>query len=69
VELAVADGERLGLSTGDEVEIRSNGTALRTRVALRERMLPGTAFLIEGTAAENANVLNGARSVEVRKVP
>jgi NADH-quinone oxidoreductase subunit G len=68
VELAVADAERLGLSTGDEVEVRSNGTSLRARVALRERMLPGTAFLIEGTAAENANALNGARTVEVRKL-
>jgi NADH-quinone oxidoreductase subunit G len=68
VELAVADGERLGLATGDEVEVRSNGTSLRARVALRERMLPGTAFLIEGTAAENANALNGATTVEIAKL-
>jgi NADH-quinone oxidoreductase subunit G len=68
VELAVSDAERLGVSTGDEVEVRSNGTSLRARVALRERMLPGTAFLIEGTAAENANALNGARTVSVSKL-
>ncbi|HEX2129790.1 MAG TPA: NADH-quinone oxidoreductase subunit NuoG [Solirubrobacterales bacterium] len=68
VELAVSDAERLGLTTGDEVEVRSNGTSLRARVALRARMLPGTAFLIEGTAGENANALNGARTVEVTKL-
>ena len=65
VELAVADGERLGLTDGDEVEVRSNGSSVRARVALRERMRPGAAFLIEGTAAENANRLNGAEVVEI----
>ena len=43
VELAVADGERLGLTDGDEVEVRSNGSSVRARVALRERMRPGAA--------------------------
>ncbi len=65
VELAVADGERLGLADGDEVEVRSNGSSVRARVALRERMRPGAAFLIEGTAEQNANRLNGAEVVEI----
>ncbi len=65
VELAVADGERLGLTDGDEVEVRSNGSSVRARVALRERMRPGAAFLIEGTAEQNANRLNGAEVVEI----
>ena len=30
-------------------------------------MRPGAAFLIEGTAENNANVLNGAETVEVTK--
>jgi anaerobic selenocysteine-containing dehydrogenase len=64
----VADGERLGLTDGDEVEVRSNGSSVRARVALRERMRPGAAFLIEGTADENANRLNGAEVVEITKV-
>jgi NADH-quinone oxidoreductase subunit G len=68
VELAVADAQRLGLGNGDEVEVRSNGTALRARVAVRERMRPGAAFLIEGTAAHNANALAGAETVEVTRV-
>jgi NADH-quinone oxidoreductase subunit G len=67
VELAAADGERLGLADGDEVEVRSNGTSVRARVDLRERVRPGTAFLIEGTAEDNANALAGATSVEVVK--
>ena len=44
-----ADGERLGLGDGDVVEVSSNGTSVRARVALRERLHPGSAFLIEGT--------------------
>ena len=55
VELAPSDGERLGVSEGDEVEVRSNGSSVRARVELRERMRPGAAFLIEATATENAN--------------
>jgi NADH-quinone oxidoreductase subunit G len=65
VELAPGDGERLGLADGDEVEVRSNGTAVRARVALKERMRPGTAFLIEGTATDNANALPGSPTVEI----
>jgi NADH-quinone oxidoreductase subunit G len=67
VELAVSDGERLGLVDGDEVDVRSNGTSVRARVALRERMRPGAAFLIEGTAEQNANALAGTKTVEIAK--
>jgi NADH-quinone oxidoreductase subunit G len=67
VELAVSDGERLGLADGDEVDVRSNGTSVRARVALRERMRPGAVFLIEGTAEENANALAGTTTVEIAK--
>jgi NADH-quinone oxidoreductase subunit G len=65
VELAPADGERLGVADGDEVVVRSNGTSVRARVDLRERIRPGTAFLIEGTAEDNANVFNGSPTVEI----
>jgi NADH-quinone oxidoreductase subunit G len=68
LELAVSDGERLGLADGDEVEVRSNGTSVRARVDLRERMRPGAAFLIEGTATDNANALAAARTVEVARI-
>ena len=67
VELAPSDGERLGVSEGDEVEVRSNGSSVRARVELRERMRPGAAFLIEATATENSNVLGGASIVEIAR--
>jgi NADH-quinone oxidoreductase subunit G len=67
VELAPVDAERLGVASGDEVDVRSNGTSVRARVAIRERMRPGAAFLIDGTAENNANVFNGAETVEVVK--
>ena len=57
LELAPADADRLGLAQGDEVDVRSNGTSLRARVMIRERVRPGSAFLIEGTAEANANAL------------
>jgi anaerobic selenocysteine-containing dehydrogenase len=68
IEIAPADAERLGLANGDEVDVRSNGSSVRATVALRERMRPGAAFLIEGTATENANLLNGAETVEIEKL-
>ena len=68
IELAPADAEQLELSEGDQVEVRSNGSSVRARVVLRERMRPGAAFLIEGTAENNANALNGAEMVEVTKL-
>ena len=49
--------------------MRSNGHSRRARVVLRERMRPGAAFLIEGTATDNANALNGADVVEIEKLP
>ena len=67
VELAPADADRLGLSQGEEVDVRSNGTSLRAKVMIRERMRPGAAFLIEGTAEANANALTGADAIEVTK--
>jgi NADH-quinone oxidoreductase subunit G len=67
VELAPSDAERLGVAHGDEVEVRSNGTSVRARVALSERMRPGAVFLIDGTAEDNANVFNRAETVEIVK--
>jgi anaerobic selenocysteine-containing dehydrogenase len=48
IELAPHDAERLGVGGGDEVDVRSNGTSVRARVAIRERVRPGSGFLIEG---------------------
>jgi NADH-quinone oxidoreductase subunit G len=70
LEIAASDAESLGLSSGDLVEVGENGTSVRARVAIRERMQPGAVFLIEGTEEGNANVLlnGGPVRVEVRKL-
>jgi hypothetical protein len=47
--------------------VRSNGTSVRARVSIRERIRPGAAFLIEGTREDNANVFTGAEYVEIAK--
>jgi NADH-quinone oxidoreductase subunit G len=61
VELSLADAERLGLKSGDEVDVAQNGTSVLARVAIRERVQEGVCFLIEGTAEDNANgLLNGS---------
>jgi predicted molibdopterin-dependent oxidoreductase YjgC len=65
LELAPDDAKRLGVGHGDEAEVRSNGTTVRARVAVRSRMRPGAGFLIQGTQEENANLLASADVVEV----
>ncbi len=70
VELSPADAERLELRGGDEVEVAQNGSSVRARVVIRERIEQGVCFLVEGTAKGNANqLLNGGPvSVELQKV-
>ena len=67
LELAPADADRLGVKVCDEVDVRSNGTSVRARVALRERIRPGAGFLIEGLG-DGAAGLGEAGAVEVRLV-
>jgi NADH-quinone oxidoreductase subunit G len=69
LELAADDAKELELANGDPVTVSANGTSVEARVAIRERMRPGAAFLIEGTEDQNANVLaDGApRRVRVAK--
>ncbi len=70
VEIAPQDAERLSLSQGDHVKVRSNSNAVDARVLIRERMQPGACFLIEGTVEGNANGLlnGGGEVVEITKV-
>ena len=69
VELSPRDAERLGLSSGDRVEVAHDGTALSAEVIVRSAVPIGSAFLAEATPAESANVLtNGEpRLVKVRR--
>ena len=66
VELAPSDAESLGVADGDEVAVSSNGTSVRGRVAIRERIREGACFLIEGTPTGNANLLLAGGPVAVR---
>jgi NADH-quinone oxidoreductase subunit G len=48
LELSPADADRLGLARAQDVDVRSNGTSIRARLAIRERVRPGSGFLVDG---------------------
>jgi NADH-quinone oxidoreductase subunit G len=66
VELSPQDGERLGVATGDEVTVRTEDGEVAARVALRDAMPPGTAFLLD-SGDSGAQVPVGPQLVEVVK--
>ena len=68
-ELCPDDAARIGVASGDTVEVALNGTSVRATVALRDHAQPGCVFLVEGTDEDNGTALtNGApRVVEVRR--
>jgi NADH-quinone oxidoreductase subunit G len=70
VEVSPGDAERLGLSHGDRVLVGSNGTKVEARVLVRDRVVDGVCFLIEGTDEGNANALlnGGGEAVSIEKV-
>ena len=61
VELSAADAERRGITTGDAVSIRSNGTSVELRARVNRALLAGVARVAE----EHAGDLH--QSVEVVK--
>jgi anaerobic selenocysteine-containing dehydrogenase len=69
VELSPAEAERLGIKSGDTVQVAQNGSSVRAEVVVRERVSDGVCFLIEGTQDGNANqLLNGSPvTVEISK--
>ena len=71
VELSIPDANRLGLQTNDQVSVAQNGTSIRAKVTIKERVPEGTCLLIEGVADGNANaLLNGSPvSVQIEKIP
>jgi NADH-quinone oxidoreductase subunit G len=68
-ELSAEDGRRLGIESGDAVEVSHDGTSVRATATLRARIQPGSVFLLEGTSQDNANALSNGKptTVEVRK--
>jgi NADH-quinone oxidoreductase subunit G len=70
VALSLVDAESRGLKTGDEVQVSQNGTSVKAKVSIKERVPTGACFLIEGVAGGNANaLLNGSPvSVQIEKI-
>ena len=65
LEVSIADAERLGLNTGDEVSVRSGETEVTAFVAIRAALPEGTCFLMEGTQQGNANVFKNGKPAVV----
>ena len=60
LEISIPDAERLGLEQGQTVEVSEGEASIEAKVAIRERMIPGAAFLICGTREANGNLLTGS---------
>jgi anaerobic selenocysteine-containing dehydrogenase len=69
LELSPDDAGRLGVSNGDEVSVSVDGRSVLARARVRDGVLPGSVFLLEGIESDNATALmNGLpRTVEVTK--
>jgi NADH-quinone oxidoreductase subunit G len=65
-ELSPQDAQRLGIASGEEIEVAQNGTRLRAAAAVRSGIPEGTVFLATGIADDSANALTEPE-VEVRK--
>src|SRR6185436_12683143 len=52
VELAFDDAQRRGIATGDEVVVKSDGTATTLRASVNRRLLPGVARIADDHAAD-----------------
>ncbi len=57
IELSPADAQRLGIASGETVQVAQNGTRLRATAAVRSGVPAGTAFLATGIAEDSANEL------------
>ncbi len=69
-ELAPSDAKRIGVQSGDRVEVTADGASVQATVALRQAVQPGSVFLLAGTLRDNATaLLNGSpRVVQVRRI-
>jgi NADH-quinone oxidoreductase subunit G len=67
-ELSPEDAARLGVRSGQPVEVSQNGTRLTAPAAVRSGVPEGTLFLATGIASDSANAFTEPE-VEVRKAP
>jgi NADH-quinone oxidoreductase subunit G len=57
VELSPEDGHRLGVETGDEVEVARDGARVRAPAAVRDALPPRSVYLLEGVEESSASEL------------
>ncbi len=70
VELSESTAKGLGVGNGTKVVVTGdNGKSLEGYVAVRPRMPDDVVFVIEGTRENAANLLSGARTVEIAEAP
>lgn len=70
LEISIPDAERLKLSQGQMVRVSAgDGAAVEAKVAIREAMISGAAYLICGTRDDNGNLLTdstpGSRTIRI----
>jgi NADH-quinone oxidoreductase subunit G len=65
-ELSPEDAARLGIASGDAIEVSQNGTRLSAAAVVRSGVPEGTIFLATGIAADSANALTEP-TVEISK--
>jgi NADH-quinone oxidoreductase subunit G len=61
VELSAADAQRLGIETGDDVAVRSNGTSVELRARVNRKLVEGVAQIAEEHAADLHAVVEVAK--------
>jgi NADH-quinone oxidoreductase subunit G len=66
VELSPEDAARLGIASGERVEVSQNGTRVAGTAQVRSGVPKGIAFLAEGIASDSANALT-EDTIEVHK--
>jgi NADH-quinone oxidoreductase subunit G len=65
-ELSPEDAARLGIASGDPIEVSQNGTRLSAAAVVRSGVPVGTVFLATGIASDSANALTEP-TVEITK--
>jgi len=63
------DAKWLAVAAGQAVEVASNGHSVQATVRLQAGARPGCAYLVSGTAEENANLLTNGRPLFVEVKP
>ena len=69
IQVSEEDGARLGIRDGDEIEIAANGTSIRAKVTVTERVREGSVYvssLLQGGAVVGLLAGGAVAAVEVR---